>query len=94
MEGDTRRGWLGFGAAVAPHLALLGCLLVQSVRHGWVAYYGVLEIFLAPLGVIASLLLWFSKPARAFAGGVAGGTAAGFALVGLFVLAVGAAGGG
>ncbi|GAA4607142.1 hypothetical protein BJY16_006177 [Actinoplanes octamycinicus] len=96
MDGESRRGWLGFGVAIAPHVLLLGFMLVVSAGRGWavagyVTYWALLEIYLAPLGVIACFLLWFAKPTRAFAGGVAGGTVAGFVLVALWALLVYAA---
>ena len=79
---DRRLGWLGLGAAVVPHLLLLGYMI------GHAAWWGRLEVLLAPLGVIACFLLWFPRSSRALGGGVAAGTVLGVLVVGAGFLAL------
>jgi hypothetical protein len=79
---DSRQGWLGLGAAVVPHVLLLAYMIVHA------AWWGRLEVMLAPLGVILSFLLWFPRSSRALAGGVAAGTVLGVLIVGAGALAL------
>ncbi|GIF13621.1 hypothetical protein [Actinoplanes teichomyceticus] len=76
----------GVAIGVAPHLVLLVWVVVLAVSaepdsRAYVPFYGLLEIYLAPAGVVAGLLLCWRRSRRPLAGGVAAGTVLGFLLV-------------
>jgi hypothetical protein len=83
---DRRRGWLGFGLGLVPHLALLVLMLVLAAGtagDGWayVAYYGFLEVYLAPIGLLTALVLCLWKPLRPAGAGAAAAAVLGFVMI-------------
>ncbi|GAA2692302.1 hypothetical protein [Actinoplanes palleronii] len=81
-----RQRWIGSGIAVAPHVILLAFMfgLAATTDGGgraYVAFYGLLEIYLAPAGLVAFLILVVKQPWRPIAIGVGLGTVLGVVLV-------------
>ncbi|WP_221329643.1 hypothetical protein [Actinoplanes sp. L3-i22] len=92
MSTAGRRGLLGFGIGFVPHLTLLVVMIVLGAQvgggDGWayVAYWGLLEVYLAPLGLLVALVLCAWPRMRPVAAGVAAASVTGFGVIALTVV--------
>ena len=88
------RSWVGASVAAVPHVLILalmamGIARAEGVDRGYAGLYGLLELYVVPVALLAAFGIRFVRRVRAWSVGIVCGTLGGAAVVVLATVIVG-----